>query len=277
MPDPDYIPVRPNIDGPQTRQQKSPVSKQSLISSLENSTDTEVQQVLGKKKIDTRTIKNAEPTEEEKKSNELSNDPPKTPVSGNTWVILGLAIVILILIMIIIYYVLNYNAKLTTAALIPPNIVRPSENFMQKPKNYIDPTASELDSVLHKLSSAQSKQETPYPQHQQHPQQYKQQKYQIPKVTSKLSPIEEIVDETETNIASKKHVKKNVLNGHTNGHVNGNGKITNDDNDDDSDSIIMDNKMELNLREQLGIDDETPEHEDTNNNQAAIESMIYED
>jgi hypothetical protein len=87
---------------------------------------------------------------------------------------------------------------------------------------------------------------------------------------AKLNPIEEI-NEAEPDISNDR-TNGQLSNGHTNTHTNGHL-----DNEDDV-SAAMDSKMELNLREQLGIDDETNENEDNhNNNQSAIESILYED
>jgi hypothetical protein len=120
---------------------------------------------------------------------------------------------------------------------------------MHKPKN---PTASELDSVLHKLTAVQAASSGSH----QHPQQYRRQHIRQPTIprhiVNKLSSIEEI-DETATETPVKC-----------------------DGADEDSDS--MDIKMQRNLREQLGVDDDN--NDDNNNqdtNQIVFESVLYDD
>jgi uncharacterized integral membrane protein len=110
-----------------------------------------------------------------------TDDGPKN--EGGSWVIITLAIIIIILIIIIVYYVINYNKLTLPVKLVPASVVKPSSFnaatlseiqpeisnvapsimntlpvfpkpiLSSKPRNFIDPTKNDLNSVLSRLNT----------------------------------------------------------------------------------------------------------------------------
>lgn len=131
---------------------------------------------------------------EDSESTEADNSAPKSS-KGSSWVIIALAVIVIALIIIIIYYVIQYN-NLNSAPPIPENVVKPSSlqnmmasatapamlnpginqnngnnahfaqknstqnNMLAKPKNYVEPSKSDLNSVLDRLSTITEESET---------------------------------------------------------------------------------------------------------------------
>lgn len=132
-----------------------------------------------------REKEKSQKVEQNSTEKKIQEEEIKTKSSG--WIIIVLAVIVIILILIIVYYVLNYNNIITPAAIIQDNVVKPSsfQNIMNKdqlshnirmapiqmdsmknnsvndyinskpvkPKDYVEPTKSDLDSVLNRLSA----------------------------------------------------------------------------------------------------------------------------
>jgi hypothetical protein len=262
MSESEYIPVRPNINNNNTKSSTTKLNKSinpmnnpvnSMNSStsgykasaLENSKDPDIQQIIGKKKMNTLSLE-TEPTAEEQKSKEQS--------SGTSWVIIGLAIVIIILIIIIIYFVLKYNTNLTNTTLIPASAIKPGDpniirqNFgtvIPKPNNFTDPTERELDSFANKLSTATNKVNASSSQNKATKKniivvnptnKIKASILQNEKIRE-LSPIEEL-DESSITDSVDDHIDTTYNDLET------------------SDELDLDKRMESNLRDHLGINDD---------------------
>lgn len=168
--DSDYIPVRPNINNGKRYVAPSimqpPVQKKDNMSELlMKNKDPDVQQVINKNQNNALTMQSKE-TKEEKESEKEEKNIPES--KGTSWVVIILAVIIILLILVIIYYVMNYNNLFPTAPPIPDSVVKPSlypnakqaalevnpysQSMPPKPKDYVEPTKSDLDSVLNQLN-----------------------------------------------------------------------------------------------------------------------------
>ena len=110
MDNPEYIPVKPNINNyikPTPRQKTVDNNSTSIFA---NSKDMDIQEFINKKKIDARTLDGPITKEEiaSKASNNLPNNSTKSD-EGSSWIIIILAIIVIVLILIIIYYKYHKN------------------------------------------------------------------------------------------------------------------------------------------------------------------------
>ncbi|MGL5934496.1 MAG: type VII secretion EssA family protein [Cetobacterium sp.] len=174
MDDNDYLPVRPNVNNYTKRPQSSlsqniiqpPISKkENLSESLMKNRDPDVQQIVNKKQNDVLTMQSKETKEEKeaKESTSTKESDSSKESKGTSWIIIILAVVIILLILVIIYYAVNYANLFPNAPPIPENVVKPNNSMNQidnpyihsmppKPKDYIEPTKNDLDSVLSQLN-----------------------------------------------------------------------------------------------------------------------------
>jgi hypothetical protein len=248
---------------------------------FENSKDDDIQAFINKKKPDALSLDSVM-TKEEKSARHKEAHEESGKTEGISWVVIGLCVVVIILIMIIIYYVMNYTMSPgKPPTLIPEDIVKPSigehmgnmMGFRQKSQPHpqhirqlSDPSQQgnnqkelqEMQEVLGKLETIQEVEEpvetkTPTPQRTQQPVQIQPQQQQ-PQQPQQQQPqqqqISQVKVQPETVVTA---VTKTV-------------QFTN------SDTSVLDNDIENNLKEMLGGNDS----EDEDNIDSLMESKFME-
>ena len=195
-----HLPVRPNIGNFQ-RMNNNMNSANSHPDIFMGNTDPDVQSILNKKQnivnMETQITKEERLSrlkEKEKKNssqemplerkrdnqNDNQNEKSNEKNQGTSWIIIALAFIVIILIIIIVYYVISYNTTLLNTTIIPEKVIRPSkaEKFIEnrndiyltvpKPKNYIEPTKNDLNSVLSKLETINEESDEENHEHHNH-------------------------------------------------------------------------------------------------------------
>ncbi len=201
MSNPNYLPVRPNINNyasanvqnmvnrPVNKSINKPIGKpeQNIFS---KSADPDVQQFINKK-ADVLSMEAVNTKEEATANTETIADDNGAKNKGTSWIIIILSVIIILLIMIIIYYVINYN-NLVSGEVIPESVVKPTMHQLQgndivhkslpnsgpiqmqppvmmasvsmgvkKPRNYVEPSKQDLDDTLKKMSQLSKIEELP--------------------------------------------------------------------------------------------------------------------
>lgn len=182
-----HIPVLPNINNHSRESSLFANSKDADIQQFINKKQSNAllfDSPPTKEELVSKGIRETRTREKERSKQSSDNDTDDGPKNeGGSWVIITLAIIIIILIIIIVYYVINYNKLTLPVKLVPASVVKPSSFntatlseiqpeisnvvpstmnpvpvfpkpiLSSKPRNFIDPTKNDLNSVLSRLNT----------------------------------------------------------------------------------------------------------------------------